>query len=188
MASSLAPGFIVAAPSLLDPNFRRAVVLLVEHRAEGSLGFIVNRAADVSFRDVAAELKLPAGLAAGREPPVLVGGPVAPHSGWIVFEPGADATGDGVVTVSERLAVSASREMLEHIARGDGPSRRALLLGYAGWGAGQLDEELRHGAWIPTDLDDRIVFDAPLADRWTHALASLGIDPARIVANDVPEA
>lgn len=77
--------------------------------------------------------------------------------------------------------MSASRELLEAIARGDGPARHVLVLGYAGWGAGQLDAELEKGAWIPTALDATTVFETPLEDRWDRALRSLGIDPGRLV-------
>jgi len=183
--TQLAPGFLVAAPSLLDPNFRRAVVLLVHHRAEGSLGFIVNRPADASLSAMLERIGLTAPPTRGDESAVLVGGPVAPQTGWVVFEPSAlTADADDVVQVSERLAVSASRELLERLVTTEQPpmaERRLLLvLGYAGWGPGQLDDELTQGAWIPVDFDARIVFETPYEERWATALRSLGIDPARL--------
>jgi putative transcriptional regulator len=181
MASELAPGFLVAAPMLLDPNFRRTVVLLVDHRPEGSLGFVINRPADVRLPAMLEALSLPRAEAQPPDAPVLVGGPVAPDTGWLVFE--LDATqsfGDEVVRVSPRLAVSASRELLEQTVRGAGPGRLILVLGYAGWGPGQLDAEIAQGAWIPVDLDEKIVFDTPYEERWASALHSLGIDPARL--------
>ena len=187
MASNLSPGFLVAAPSLRDPHFDRALVLLVDHRPEGSLGFVVNRPASTTLRRVLDELGMPVSASA-HDATVLVGGPVAPHTGWIVFDPrGAAVTADGVIVVNEALGVSASRALLESIALGRGPARHVLILGYAGWGAGQLDDELQKGAWIPTDLDASTVFDTPLEERWDRALRSLGIDPARLV-NTVSEA
>lgn len=190
MASELSPGFLVAAPSLLDPNFHRSVVLLIDHRREGSLGFIVNRPANVTFRGVADELGL--GAASGRslpDLPVLVGGPVAPHTGWIVFDPGkAPSSPEGTIAVTERLRVSASRELLKSIAQTEDVRRHMLVLGYAGWGAGQLDAEIKQGVWIPVDLDERIIFDTPYQNRWTAALAALGIDPVQIVGTSVAEA
>lgn len=180
--TQLAPGFLVAAPSLLDPNFRRTVVLLVDHRPEGSLGFIVNRPADASLSAMLERIGLTAPPASGDESAVLVGGPVAPQTGWVVFEPSAQtADADDVVQVSERLAVSASRELLERLIAAERPDGRLLLvLGYAGWGPGQLDGELAQGAWIPVDFDERIVFETPYEERWETALRSLGIDPARL--------
>lgn len=157
------------------------MIVLVEHGPDGSLGFIVNRPAAASFADVAAILGIEAGASA-RETPIHLGGPVAPQSGWILFDPRgvAPAILKEAVRVSEELAVSASRDLLEAIGRGEGPARRLMTLGYAGWGAGQLDGEFSRGIWIPVDLDDEIVFDVGPADRWSAALTSAGIDPARM--------
>jgi putative transcriptional regulator len=181
VVEEIAPGFLVASPALREPSFLRSVIVLVEHGAEGSLGFIVNRPAPVSFVQVAELLGLE--TAPGVEKiPVFAGGPVAPQSGWILFDPHdvSDAIRSDSVEVNERLAVSASRHLLEAIARGEGPQRLLLALGYAGWAAGQLDGEFSRGVWIPVDLDDEIVFDTPPADRWHSALTSAGIDPARM--------
>lgn len=182
MAPNISPGFLVAAPSLRDPLFDRSVVLLVEHRAEGSLGFVVNRRASMSMSRVLDDLGLPVPPSAADDA-VLIGGPVSPHTGWIVFDPHeAPDAGEGTIVVSEHVAVSASRRLLESIARGEGPARHLLVLGHAGWGAGQLDDELQRGAWIPTELDASTVFDTPIEERWARALGSLGIDPARLVS------
>jgi putative transcriptional regulator len=182
MASQLAPGFLVAAPSLLDPNFKRTVVLLVDHRPEGSLGFVVNRPAQVRMRAMLERLGLTVPDAPHSDSSVLVGGPVAPQTGWVVFEQGAAASAHSqeVVRVSDRLAVSASRELLQALVAHQGPERMLLVLGYSGWGPGQLDSEIVQGAWIPVDFDDRIVFDTPFDERWASALRILGIDPARL--------
>lgn len=183
MASELAPGLLVAAPILLDSNFRRTVVLLVDHRPEGSLGFVINRPAQVRLPGMLDALGLRAPNVAPPDAPVLVGGPVAPDTGWLVFEQTPQRSfGDEVVRVSERLAVSASRELLEQTVQGKGPERVLLVLGYAGWGPSQLDGEIAQGAWIPVDLEERIIFDTPYEERWASALHSLGIDPARLTA------
>jgi putative transcriptional regulator len=181
MPSQLAPGFLVAAPSLLDPNFKRTVVMLVDHRPEGSLGFVVNRPAQVQMGAMLSRLGL---RAEGNDLPnasVLVGGPVNPQTGWVVFEQGQlSAKSEDVVRLSDRLAVSASRELLEALVAHRGPERMLLVLGYSGWGAGQLDAEIAQGAWIPVDFDERIVFDTPFEERWASTLRILGIDPARL--------
>ncbi|MBX3268936.1 MAG: YqgE/AlgH family protein [Sandaracinaceae bacterium] len=182
MADTLAPGLLVASPALRDPNFQRAVIVLVEHGPEGSLGFIVNRPAPVSFDQVAELLGLDPSPEVADLTPVFTGGPVAPQSGWILFDP-ADVHGSvltNAVSVSERLAVSASRDLLDAIASDDRPRRRLLALGYAGWAPGQLDGEFARGVWVPVDLDDEIVFETPPAERWHAALTSAGIDPARM--------
>jgi putative transcriptional regulator len=181
MASQLAPGFIVAAPSLLDPNFRRTVVLMVDHRPEGSFGFVINRPAEASMRAMLERIGLAAGSSKLEDASVLVGGPVAPHTGWVVFEPDQplDEAAE-IVRVSERLAVSASRDLLERLVAQRGAGRLLLVLGHAGWGPGQLDAEIAQGAWIPVDFDDRIVFETPFDERWAGTLRILGIDPARL--------
>lgn len=182
MASQLAPGFLVAAPSLLDPNFKRTVVLLVDHKPqEGSIGFVVNRPAQVQMRSMLERLGLAADDAPHSNSSVLVGGPVNPQTGWVVFEQGAaTAQSQEIVRISDRLAVSASRELLQTLVTHQGPERMLLVLGYSGWGPGQLDAEIVQGAWIPVDFDERIVFDTPFDDRWASALRLLGIDPARL--------
>jgi putative transcriptional regulator len=156
------------------------VVLVIEHRPEASLGFVINRPAEVRLSAMLARLGMKLGDA-GVDGSVLLGGPVAPQTGWVLFEDEARKTPtEEVVRISSRLAVSASRDLLEEMARRTGPERMILILGYAGWGPKQLDQEIAQGAWIPVDFDERIVFDTPFADRWGSALKSLGIDPARL--------
>ncbi len=189
MASNIAPGFLVAAPSLLDPNFKRTVVLLVDHRDEGSLGFVLNRPAESNLKSMLGPLGLEVDEAEVSDAPVLVGGPVAPNTGWLVFEPGSSATpaANDLVRISDKLAVSASRDLLEMLVTHKGPERMALMLGYSGWGPGQLDAEILHGSWIPIDFDDRIVFDTPVDERWAASLRLLGIDPARLTLATPPQ-
>ncbi len=189
MGSELSPGFLVASPALLEPNFHRTVVLLVDHCPEGSLGFVVNRPASVMLSSMVVRLGFAEAESDPPDAPVLVGGPVAPDTGWIIFDQrGFGGMVEGVVNVSDQLAVSASRALLEAIVRGEGPARLMLALGYAGWGAGQLDSEIARGAWIPADLDERIVFDTPFDDRWSSALKTVGIDPARLTVMSPSEA
>lgn len=187
MASNteLAPGFLVAAPSLLDPNFHRTVVLLVEHRPEGSLGFVVNRPSEMTHAELASAAGIDLGGNPASEGSVLVGGPVAPHTGWIVFDSPEDMP--DAVKVNERVRVSASRTLLESILKGEGPPKKLLILGYAGWGPGQLDQELSQGSWLPVDLDEHVVFDTPHDERWEAALRSAGIDPARLTGGSMGE-
>jgi putative transcriptional regulator len=181
MASNLAPGFLVAAPSLLDPNFQRTVVLLVDHRDEGSLGFVLNRPADDRLRAMLGPLGLEAAPEEVNDSLVLVGGPVAPNTGWLVFEQGGPAvSASDIVRISDKVAVSASRDLLEALVRHKGPERMALMLGYSGWGPGQLDAEIQQGSWIPIDFSDKIIFDTPIEERWAAALRLLGIDPGSL--------
>lgn len=182
-ADELGPGLLVAAPPIREPAFRRSVVLLVEHRAEGSFGFVVNRPTARTVADVLSDLGLEGVRGGGFDDKlVLDGGPVAPGSGWLLYTPGgAHARVEGSVDLSDDLAISASRDLLERIADGTGPSPYQLVLGHAGWGPGQLDGELEAGAWLPVGLDASVVFRTPAEDRWARALRLAGIDPARLV-------
>lgn len=190
MGSELSPGFLVASPTLLDPNFYRTVVLLVDHSSEGSLGFVVNRPASIMLSSIVERLGFEGKVDTPSTAPVLIGGPVAPDTGWIIFDQRGftqDAT-DGIVSISEGVAVSASRTLLEEVVQGKGPERLMLALGYAGWGPDQLDEEITRGAWIPADLSNQIVFDTPFDKRWADTLMTVGIDPARFTVMSPSEA
>jgi len=174
--SGIAPGFLVAAPSLRDPSFARTVILLVEHGEEGTIGFIINRASEVTFEEVTRAAK----LEAAKPMPVLTGGPVS-GTGWVVFDPRTaeeDLAGESV-RVHDEVFITSSKRILA--ADDEDMSRRYIFVGYAGWGAGQLDEELARGSWLCVSLTPEILFDCPIEERWTRALESAGIDPGRVV-------
>src|SRR5688572_10936812 len=188
--SSLAPGFLVAAPILRDPNFAGTVVLMVEHSEQGALGFVVNRIATAGLRKVLGQLGI-GDTPVQHEVPVMVGGPVSPQTGWIVFEaPTAPGAGerDDVLMVTESLGVSASKQFLIDAVKGERAIRAMLVQGYAGWGPGQLEAELRQGVWIPVDLDARVLFDTAADKRWSAALAVLGIHPAALPRTQIAQA
>jgi putative transcriptional regulator len=152
-------------------------VLLLDHGSGGTFGFVVNRKADLSFQGLAKQL----GTATDLDTPVLGGGPVSQEMGWILFDPESlDLEAVEADEVVAGLAVTASRDFLVQMAEGRGPRRGLVLVGYAGWGPGQLESEMREGAWIPVDFDRRLIFDLPVEDRWSAALAKLGIDAARV--------
>ncbi|MBK7395081.1 MAG: YqgE/AlgH family protein [Myxococcales bacterium] len=177
MSRPLAPGFLIATPPLNDPNFERSLVLLVAHGEEGALGLVINGTKTVaSVGDLLEQLGLETDTA-GRNDPVRLGGPVQPEIGWIVYRPSAEAR-EGEIRLSDEVAVTQSREVLAAIGRHDGPEKYATYLGYAGWAPGQLEEEISHGSWLPTALlDEAIVFDVPVADRWQAAFDRAGVAP-----------
>lgn len=161
---------------------------MVDHNEEGALGFVVNRPASASLNDVLDYLGMGDEEAPG-DVPVMVGGPVSPHTGWVVFESGPDLeSGDDVLVVTPGLAVSASKRVLREAARQELSGRSMLVQGYAGWGPGQLEMELREGVWIPVDLDQTVLFDTQADGRWSAALAVLGIHPGSIAGGSVAEA
>lgn len=181
-ASALAPGFLVAAPALSDPNFAGSLVLMAEHHPEGALGFVVNRPGPITVADVLdgldERLRAVAEAHGRADAPVLVGGPVQPERLWILFQPGPQAPEEGAVTVAAGVALGGSRELLEALVRAKAPGPFALLLGYAGWAPLQLEREVASGAWVPMELHSDLVFEVPLEQRWESAVRRLGLDPS----------
>jgi len=183
-APGLAPGFLVAAPALADPNFAGSLVLMAEHHGEGALGFVVNRPAPISVADVLVGVDEGLGRdaqTAGRaDGVVLVGGPVQPERLWILFRPGG-ADLEGAVALGEELALGGSRELLEGLVRAASPRPFLLLLGYAGWAPMQAENEIAAGAWVPMPLSSDLVFEVPLDKRWQTAVRRLGLDPGEFL-------
>jgi putative transcriptional regulator len=183
--SGLAPGFLVAAPALTDPNFAGSLVLMAEHHGEGALGFVVNRPAQITVADVLGgvdeELRRAAETAGRADGVVLVGGPVQPERLWILYRPGSAAPIAGeTVSVGQDLALGGSRELLEALVRGPG-APFLLLLGYAGWAPMQVEKEIAAGAWVPMPLASDLVLDVPLEQRWETAVRRLGFDPGEFL-------
>lgn len=177
-SSIIAPGFLIASPGLLDPNFARTVVLMCIHSDDNALGLVINRASGLSVQRVFDDLSL-GNTAEMENREVLVGGPVQTHQGWVLFTEDGPL-GPDEIEVGHGLRLSASRSILERIAGNEGPDRYLLLFGYAGWGPQQLEREIQEGAWLPAEFDENLIFQEPLDQRWETALASSGIDPAYV--------
>jgi putative transcriptional regulator len=183
---SLAPGMLIAAPPLGDPNFDRTVVLLALHSAEGALGFVINRVASTGLGELLALAGYgEAGL--HDNTPVYLGGPVQPSSGWIIcLDPSLRPEEGGVIPLGERVRVTSSRVAFDDLVQdiltrdpgADDPKRRMVVLGYSGWGPGQLENEIAAGAWLPVPLDEAVLFDVVLSQKWERAYALLGLTPA----------
>jgi putative transcriptional regulator len=182
METVIAPGFLVAAPQLKDPNFDNTVILMVEHDDdEGSLGLVINRASKISLGTVLQEMKVevPGAVDLSDHRPVLYGGPVSPELGWIVHTP--EWRSRDTKLIADAVGVTASLEVLKAIARGRGPQSYLFCLGYAGWGPGQLVDEIKTGSWFNVPLGPDLIFEVPLEERWANALSRLGIDPFSVV-------
>jgi putative transcriptional regulator len=180
--SQIAPGFLVAAPQLKDPNFEKSVILMLEHQDdEGSLGLIINRSAPVAFDAVIGEMKFdnPVVIEVAEQPPLLCGGPVSPERGWILHTP--NWNGPQTRVVREDLSVTSSIDILDAIVSKTGPEKYRFCLGYSGWGPHQLIGEIKSGAWINVPFCVDLVFTDALENIWDNALARLGIDPAKLV-------
>ncbi|MBW2279145.1 MAG: YqgE/AlgH family protein [Deltaproteobacteria bacterium] len=174
----IAPGLLLAMPQLGDPNFFRAVVLMVEHGDSGSFGLIVNRQTEVSVGTVLEALGIP--WNGDADALIWEGGPVMPQSGWVLHQPtdGIDPTDS--VAIGEGIVLSTSTEQLHGLAARP-PSALRFVMGYSGWGAGQLEGELSEGVWLTADATRELIFDTAPDRMWEAAIRSLGIDPATLV-------
>jgi putative transcriptional regulator len=171
--------FLVAMPSLADPNFSHSVTLICEHNERGALGLVINRPLDMRMSEVLDQLSLPTEDARLRSMPVLAGGPVQRDRGFVLHRPGP-RNWESTMRVSDSLHVTTSRDVLAAMAKGEGPVPAAIALGYAGWEAGQLDEELLQNAWLTVPCDDSLVFELPFEQRWHAAARLLGVELSRI--------
>ncbi|MCL6618760.1 YqgE/AlgH family protein [Thermomonas hydrothermalis] len=165
---------LIALPSLRDPNFERTVTLICHHDDEGALGVIINQPSQVTVGDVLQHLGLSTDDPAVRDQPVLEGGPVHRERGFVIHD--GDRRYDSSTQVGEGLYLTTSRDVMEAMAKGEGPPHALVALGCAGWGPGQLEQELVEDAWLLAPVRTDVLFELPLAQRWQAAAGSIGID------------
>ena len=177
----LAPGLLLAMPQLADPNFSRSVVLMIEHSPQGSFGLVINHPSPISATELLESLEM--SWRGDDNAVVWAGGPVSPSTGWVLHEPAVAApTGQGTIAITSLISLSTSPDKLRAIANHP-PRNIRLLLGYSGWGPGQLEAEMARGAWLHASATPALVFDTPADDIWERALESLGIKPASLFAS-----
>lgn len=169
---------LIAMPGLVDGNFAGSVTLLCQHNENGAIGITINRLSDFSLGEILSQLHIDCADDEVRNLPVLEGGPVAPDRGFVLHTPTEGY--ESSMQVSGDIMVTTSRDVLAAIARGEGPGKFVVALGYAGWGEGQLEGELRENAWLSVEADSDIVFDMPLDNRFEGALGRLGIRVDRL--------
>ena len=169
---------LIAMPGMVDGNFAGSVTLLCQHNNQGAIGITINRLSVFSLGEILSQLHIDCDDNAIRNLPVVEGGPVAPDRGFVLHTPlqGFESS----LSVSEEIMVTTSRDILAAIARGEGPEKYLVALGYAGWGGGQLEGEMRQNAWLSVEADSNIVFDMPLPNRFDGALGRLGIKVDRL--------
>ncbi len=178
---SLAGHLLVAMPNMVDPNFEHSVTYICEHSAQGALGITINRPLDMELGDVLEQLSLHSAASEMLSQPVLRGGPVHSERGFVLHE--TDHNWEGTTDVGHSIFVTTSRDILTDLAEGNGPKRLLMALGYAGWGAGQLEEEIRQNAWLTVPASRELVFATPVEQRWRAAAQSIGIEPSSLMLN-----
>lgn len=176
---NLSNHFLIAMPSMLDPVFGGSVVYLCEHNAGGALGVIINKPTDMSIDVLLDRIDLSQELETNGVPldrkPVMFGGPVQVERGFVLHTPVAPFS--SMMTVSDDIVLTTSKDVLEAVAHGNGPARILVSLGCSGWSAGQLEQEIAHNGWLTVRADPRIVFDLPIEERFDAAMRLLGFDP-----------
>lgn len=174
-ANHLTNQFLIAMPSLDDPNFARSVTYICEHTSQGAMGVVINHPIDMQLGDVLKQLEVTTEDQGVVHQPVYLGGPVLPDRGFIVHRP--PGNWESTLHVTSNIAVTTSRDILNAIAHGYGPRDSLFALGYAGWSAGQLEDEMADNAWLSVPADEHVLFDLPPEARWRAAAELIGIDP-----------
>jgi len=172
--TSLTNHFLIAMPGLEDPNFSRTVTYVCEHTERGAMGIVINRPMNIRLGEMLDQLDIASSDRRVLEASVYLGGPVQPERGF-VLHPTAEGF-DSTLNVTPEISITTSRDILEAIADGKGPTHRLIALGYAGWGGGQLEQEIGANTWLSGPVDVEIIFRLPASARWRAAAQLLGID------------
>jgi putative transcriptional regulator len=171
--------FLIAMPGMAGDTFAGTVVYLCEHTPKGALGLVINKPIDIKLKNLFEKVELSLDRRDLAEAPVFFGGPVQTERGFVLHE---RIAGDGghynsTLQIPGGLEMTTSKDVLEALSSGGGPKRLLVTLGYSGWGAGQLEEEIKRNSWINVDAAPEIIFDTPIEQRYDKALSLLGIDP-----------
>lgn len=180
----LANHFLIAMPSMLDPVFGGTVIYLCEHNANGALGVIINKPTDMTMDVLFDRIDLKLEIAPNQkqisEKQVMFGGPVQVERGFVLHTPMKPFS--SMMKVADDVTLTTSKDVLEAVASGQGPSRVLVTLGCAGWSAGQLEDEISRNGWLTVRADPTILFDMPIAERFAAALKLLGVDPMMLAS------
>ena len=177
-ANALSSQLLVALPSLADPNFSRSLTLVCQHDVDGAMGVTINRPSEYTLGEVFRQMGIDSADEALCSRQVVAGGPVHPERGFVLHD--GDRTWDSTLAISDGLYVTTSRDVLEALASGEGPRAATVALGCAGWGAGQLEQELVENSWLTVPADHELLFEIPLAQRWQAAAGRIGVDLSRL--------
>ncbi len=175
--------FLIAMPGMVGDMFAGTVIYLCEHTEKGALGLVINKPIDITLKNLFEKVELPLERADLAEAPVFFGGPVQTERGFVLHE---QSLSDGPGFTSSLkirgggLEMTTSKDVLEALSSGTGPTRVFVSLGYSGWAAGQLEDEMSRNSWINVDAQPEIIFSTPIEQRYGKALSLLGIDPAML--------
>lgn len=166
--------FLIAMPAMADPHFSKTLTFICEHNEQGALGVVVNRPINMTLHALLEQIEIKPSGNTTRGVPVHYGGPVQIDRGFVLHAPAG--TWQSTLAVGESIGLTTSKDILQAVARGEGPEQILVTLGYAGWAPGQLEHELAQNAWLTVAADSRILFDTPADQRYDAGLKLLGID------------
>jgi putative transcriptional regulator len=173
---------LIALPGMADPRFEKSVIFMCAHSADGAMGIVINRPIEgLGFREMARRLELDV-TAVTPDIPVLSGGPVETGRGFVLHS-GDYKNDQSTLVISNNASLTATLDILRAMVEGHGPQHAMFALGYSGWGAGQIENEIRMNGWLHCDADQAILFDATIDDKWNAALRKLGIDSSGLSAH-----
>ena len=176
--------FLIAMPGMGDETFAGAVVYMCEHTDKGALGLVINKPIDIKLKNLFEKVEPNLDREDLAETPVYFGGPVQTERGFVLHERQDEAGGQYNSSLSipgGPLEMTTSKDVLEALSHGGGPKKLLVTLGYSGWGAGQLEEEIKRNGWITVAARPDVIFDTPVEQRYSRALSLLGIDPAMLM-------
>jgi putative transcriptional regulator len=170
--------FLIAMPAMADPHFSHTLTYVCEHNADGALGIVVNKPTDMTLSALFEQIDVPLVDAELRRTPVHFGGPVQVDRGFVLHRPLGNW--QSTLAVDAEVGLTTSKDVLEAVARGEGPRELIVSLGYAGWSAGQLEQEIAQNAWLTVAADPGVLFETPVEARLPAAMRLLGIDFSRL--------
>jgi putative transcriptional regulator len=184
LSINLTNHFLIAMPNMADPYFAKSLTYVCEHNDQGALGIVVNRPIDMNLQALFERLSLSLKDPSLADAPVYFGGPVQTDRGFVLHLPAGDWQATlkvcSGVRDTDTIGLTTSKDILEAVGRGEGPSKMLVSLGYAGWSAGQIEHELKQNAWLTVEAKDAILFDIPADERLPAAMQLLGVDYARL--------
>lgn len=179
---SLVGKLLLATPQMGDPRFERAVIFICAHDKNGAMGLVLNHVIpNFGFKNLLEQLGVETSRDKAIELPVMMGGPVEPARGFLLH--GKDYRLKDTVEVNKDFSITATLDCLKSVAEGEGPEEKLFLLGYAGWGEGQLESELKDNAWLVADADEHLVFETDTPQLWNKAIETLGIQASFLTSH-----
>ncbi|MGW9067788.1 YqgE/AlgH family protein [Achromobacter animicus] len=179
-AANFANQFLIAMPGMVEGSLAGSVIYVCEHTDRGALGLVINRPTDLTLGTLFERIDLTLEIGPVKDTFVFFGGPVQTDRGFVLHAPAGDYSSS--IKLGD-MALTTSRDVLQAVADGTGPARMLVTLGYAGWGAGQLESEMGQNAWLSVSADAHIIFDVPPEERYPAALKLLGIDPVMLAGD-----